>query len=130
MAINGQWGGTSFSSRTLSVPASDIRLKEHVEDSTIEALPLINDIKIRQFDWKDGRHQDIGFVADELEELDEKLSVGGGENENGEMNAKSVDTFYLLGYLTKAVQELSAKVEQLEKRIKVLEGGEPVVGVD
>jgi len=99
-----------------AVAASDIRLKDNIEDSTVEALPLVNKIKIREFDWKDGRHQRIGVIADELEKLDDKLTVGGGYSETGEMNVKSVDTFYLVGYLVKAIQELSAEVATLKRR--------------
>lgn len=117
--MSGQWGttGTTYSMRSLSVPSSDIRLKENVKDSEVDALELINRIKIREFDWKDGRHQNIGMVADEIEELDEKLAIGGGYTENGEMNTKSVDTFYLIGYLTKAIQELTDEIETLKRRL-------------
>ena len=116
-------------SGTLQISSSDIRLKDNVKDSNINALEFINKIKIRQFDWKESGkgHQDIGFIADELEELDSNLSVGGGtdiseyKNENGKcikkeiMNVKCVNTFYLQGYEVKAIQELSSKVDALEK---------------
>lgn len=86
---------------------SDIRLKMNVKDSEVNALSTINRIKVRQFNWKkDGKHQKIGFIADELEELDEKFSIGGGY-EGKTMDVKSVDTFYLMGYMVKAIQELS-----------------------
>ena len=86
---------------------SDIRLKMNVKDSEVNALSIINRIKVRQFNWKkDGKHQKIGFIADELEELDEKFSIGGGY-EGKAMDVKSVDTFYLMGYMVKAIQELS-----------------------
>ena len=112
-------------SGTLQISSSDIRLKDNVKDSNINALEFINKIKIRQFDWKESGkgHQDIGFIADELEELDSNLSVGGGtdiseyKNENGKcikkeiMNVKCVNTFYLQGYEVKAIQELSSKVD-------------------
>lgn len=122
LSITGSWGDAStYTAKTITVSSSDIRLKESVEPSTVDALSLINKIKIRQFDWKDsGEHQNIGFIADELENLDEKLAVGGGYTEDGFMNVKSVDDFYLLGYLTKGVQELDQKydlkVSELESK--------------
>jgi hypothetical protein len=67
-------------------------------------------------------HQECGFVADELEKLDPNLSIGGGYDEDGSMNEKSVNDFYLLGYLTKAVQELSAKVKDLEAKLENFQG--------
>ena len=51
---------------------SDIRLKENIENSETGALETVNRMKVRQFDWKErmgGWHQNIGFVADELEEI-------------------------------------------------------------
>ena len=122
LSITGSWGDAStYTAKTITVSSSDIRLKESVKPSTVDALSLINKIKIRQFDWKDsGEHQNIGFIADELENLDEKLAVGGGYTEDGFMNVKSVDDFYLLGYLTKGVQELDQKydlkVSELESK--------------
>ena len=77
-----------------------------------------------QFDWKErmgGWHQNIGFVADELEEIDPNLALGGGYDENGEMDIKQINSPYLLNYAIKAIQELSAKVDEQEKRIKELE---------
>jgi hypothetical protein len=117
--IMGQWGtaGTTYTVNTVTVSSSDKRLKENIQDTQIEALPIINQIKIREFDWKNGDHQKIGVVADELEEIDERLAVGGGYDEDGNMNVKSVDTFYLVGYLVKAVQELSDEVERLKREL-------------
>lgn len=103
---------------------SDIRLKQNIKDTEVNALDFINKIKIRQFDWKDkDYHQSIGFIADELEELDSNLSEGGGyeDAEEKAMDIKSVNTFYLQGYEVKAIQELSNKVDELLKRIAELE---------
>ena len=124
IGVSGQFGSTSgYSSKNFAPSTSDKRLKENIKDCDISALPFIDSIKMRQFDWKaDGFHQECGFIADELEEMDENLAVGGGYNEDGTMNEKSVNDFYLLGYLTKAVQELSAKVKDLEAKLEKFPG--------
>ncbi len=103
---------------------SDIRLKENIESSETDALETVNRMKVRQFDWKErmgGWHQNIGFVADELEEIDPNLALGGGYDENGEMDIKQINSPYLLNYAIKAIQELNTKVDEQEKRIKELE---------
>ena len=114
----------------LAVSSSDKRLKNNIQDSEINAIELINKIKLRQFDWNDlpnngilrNTHQSIGFIADELEELDCRLANGGGwiegipDDQPQEMNIKSVDMFYLLGYVVKAIQELSDKLDSIEER--------------
>ena len=121
----GRWGGgatAAMSGRTISCPSSDIRLKDNVQQSEVDALSVINQIQMRQFDWKDRQeHWDVGFVADELEQIDPLLSIGGGTDEDGNPMYKSVNDFYLLGYLTKAVQELSAENARLKKRVSHLE---------
>lgn len=126
LGIRAKWGGSGFSTDYLYTASqvSDIRLKENIESSETDALETVNRMKVRQFDWKErmgGWHQNIGFVADELEEIDPNLALGGGYDENGEMDVKQINSPYLLNYAIKAIQELSAKVDEQEKRIKELE---------
>lgn len=126
LGIRAKWGGSGFSTDYLYTASqvSDIRLKENIENSETDALETVNRMKVRQFDWKErmgGWHQNIGFVADELEEIDPNLALGGGYDENGEMDIKQINSPYLLNYAIKAIQELSAKVDEQEKRIKELE---------
>lgn len=126
LGIRAKWGGSGFSTDYLYTTSqvSDIRLKENIEASETDALETVNQMKVRQFDWKErmgGWHQNIGFVADELEEIDPNLALGGGYDENGEMDIKQINSPYLLNYAIKAIQELSAKVDEQEKRIKELE---------
>ena len=126
LGIRAKWGGSGFSTDYLYTASqvSDIRLKENIEASETNALETVNQMKVRQFDWKEpmgGWHQNIGFVADELEEIDPNLALGGGYDENGEMDIKQINSPYLLNYAIKAIQELSAKVDEQEKRIKELE---------
>lgn len=114
-----QKGGSAFSNYTVTISSSDIRLKERIHDTEISsATDLINSIKLRAFDWKDDkRHVKIGFIADELEELDENLAIGGGYDEDGLMSVKTVDTFYMMGYLVKALQEANERIRKLEERV-------------
>lgn len=124
LSVRGQFAGNSsyVTSKFYSGAApSDIRLKENITGSEINALEAVNRMKVRQFDWKKGGHQNIGFVADELEEIDPNLALGGGYDENGEMDVKQINSQYLLNYAIKAIQELSAKVDEQEKHIKELE---------
>lgn len=126
LGIRAKWGGAGFSTDYLYTDGqvSDIRLKENIKNSEIGALETVNRMKVRQFDWKEpmgGWHQNIGFVADELEEIDPNLALGGGYDENGEMDVKQINSPYLLNYAIKAIQELSEKVDEQEKHIKELE---------
>lgn len=126
LGVKAQWGGSAYTMYYIytNTTTSDIRLKDNIKNSETDALETVNRMKVRQFDWKErmgGWHQDIGFVADELEEIDPNLALGGGYDENGEMDIKQINSPYLLNYAIKAIQELSAKVDEQEKRIKELE---------
>lgn len=49
--------------------------------------------------------------------MDDRFSYGGGEDENGKPNYKSIDTLYMLGYTVKAIQELDEENKLLKKEI-------------
>lgn len=105
----------------INVSSSDIRLKENVEDSNLDALDLLMSFRMRQFDWKQtGEHWDVGFVADEIEELDPNLASGGGYDEDGSMIIKTIDNLYLEGVITKALQQAVKRIEALEAEVAEL----------
>lgn len=114
--VGGQFGNSSWSSVKIGSSSSDIRLKENISDTAECALDTLMKIKMHQFDWiRSGTHQKIGFIADELEEIDIHFAFGGGYEEDGSMNVKSVDTFYMMGYVVKAIQELASWKSQKER---------------
>lgn len=123
LAISAQWGSTNYSLRKLyNDSTSDVRLKKNFEDCEVNALDAVCEMPVCSFDWKEsGVHQPLGLVADDLEKIDPLLALGGGENEDGSMNVKQIDRLLLTEYAIKAIQELSAKVDEQEKRIKELE---------
>lgn len=124
LGISAQSGtaGGAYVTHAVTVSSSDIRLKEHIEDTKVTALDTLNAIRLRAFDWKsDHDHWKIGMIADEVEKIDPKFAVGGGYDESGAMNIKSIDTFYMMGYVIKAIQELTAENKSLKKKITSLE---------
>jgi len=122
ISVNGKWGSSSFASHTITSASSDIRLKDNVKDTKIDnALDVINQIKVRTFDWKEtDEHQSIGFIADELEQIDDRFTVGGGYEEDGTPIYKSIDTLYMNGYLVKAMQEMTQIVKEQQAEINKL----------
>jgi hypothetical protein len=97
---------------------SDARLKNNIVDAD-SSLNKINAIKVRQFDWKEtGNHLDYGFIAQELHEVCPQAVVVGGENEK--TNPWGIDASHLIPMLTKAIQELNAKVEAQAAEIALL----------
>jgi hypothetical protein len=102
---------------TLATSSSDRRLKENIKPTEVTALDLVEKIELHSFDWRPegvegAPHWKIGMIADELEDLDENLTFGGGLNEDGSINVKGIDTLCLLAYLVKSVQELDERTKE------------------
>lgn len=103
---------TNGSSTTYGT-SSDRRLK-----SSIQSLPAgtgIEKIKAllpRTFTWNSTGAPDIGFIADELQEVVANAVHGqpNGVDEHGKPVYQSVDNSFIMPYLVQAVQELIAKV--------------------
>ncbi len=123
LSVFGQWGSSNYSAKTFYADSdSDIRLKENFRECKVNALEAVEQMKVCSFDWKkSGIHQPLGIVADELEEIDPLLTLGGGYNEDGSMNIKQIDRLLLTEYAIKAIQELSEMVKKQNKRIEELE---------
>lgn len=113
--LDGSWKWFSLG-RVCSTALSDIRLKGNIRDTEVEdATKVIESMKIRSFERKDSHKKyKIGFIADELEQLDPNLVDGGGEVD-GHPYYKSVNNLQLLAYVVKAMQELNQRVDKLEK---------------
>lgn len=93
---------------------SDRHLKFHIIDTKEDkALEKINLIKHRQFKWRaDGKQVDLGYIAQELGEIDPNLEIRGKNC--------AVNISYLIPLMSKAIQELSAEVDKLKGEINEL----------
>ena len=113
--LDGSWKWFSLG-RVCSTALSDIRLKGNIRDTEVEdATKVIESMKIRSFERKDSHKKyKIGFIADELEQLDPNLVDGGGEVD-GHPYYKSVNNLQMIAYVVKAMQELNLRVNNLEK---------------
>ena len=113
--LDGSWKWFSLG-RVCSTALSDIRLKGNIRDTEVEnATKVIESMKIHSFERKDSHKKyKIGFIADELEQLDPNLVDGGGEVD-GHPYYKSVNNLQMLAYVVKSMQELNQRVSELEK---------------
>lgn len=96
---------------------SDERDKTNIEDSAY-GLDLINSLKPVTFDWnmRDGAkvgEKDLGFIAQDLQEVDDENLQLVYSN-----NPEKLEASYgrLIPVLVKAIQDLSAKVTELENK--------------
>jgi hypothetical protein len=87
---------------------SDIKLKENIVDAT----PKLNDIlklKVRNFNLIGDTTKQIGFIAQEFEEIFPKMVDIDGKSGN-----KLIKSSVLVPMLVKAIQELKAEIDSLK----------------
>ena len=92
----------------VSMWLSDKRLKTNIQPIRSDALSAINQLKVRQFDWRaDGNHEDYGLIAQEVEKIlpNSVYKVG---------DYYQIKDSGLIPVLIAAVQKLSNKVNLLE----------------
>jgi len=115
------WDGKIYATTTTITGISDQRLKENIRDLD-DGLATILALKPRKFDWKEGKGKDIkndrGFIAQEFEQvLPDLIDQWKDEPPEGEEPYKAVRPD-LIPILVKAIQELSAELNELKQRIK------------
>ena len=96
---------------TINKEISDRRYKTNIEDSKVSALEVIDRLKTYSYRKEyDGKIEDIscGIMAQDVQKYAPEAFF---ENPDG---AYSYNTFALVPYLIKAIQELNQKVERLE----------------
>jgi len=107
---NGNVGsvGTSGSNAYYST-TSDYRLKENIVPMT-GALEKVTQLKPVNYKWKADGSDGEGFIAHELAEVCPHAVVGDKDAVDADGNPiyQSIDTSFLVGVLTKAIQELKA----------------------
>lgn len=92
---------------------SDIRLKNTIKPSTVNALDIIDKIKLYEFNWNDtGTFVKNGFISQQLEEVEESL-VYGVDDKGVKYLQPSVTAIVPL--LTKGIKELKDEVERLKR---------------
>jgi hypothetical protein len=110
------WSNGSVVNRTGSYGTiSDVKFKENIVDATPKLADLMN-LKVRNFNLKGESTKQIGFIAQEFEEVfPNMVDVSTERGTDGE-TYKSIKTSVLVPMLVKAIQELSAKVTALENK--------------
>jgi hypothetical protein len=96
---------------------SDQRLKKNIVDTSIKGIEKINQLKVRDFDWKKSEEKTVGgFIAQEVKDVFPQAVNETNTTVDGEENIMGVSRDMLVPLLIKAVQELSAKVTELENK--------------
>jgi len=89
---------------------SDISLKENIVDATPKLDDLLK-LKVRNFNLIDNDDKQIGFIAQEFEEVFPTMV-----DTDGKSGMKTIKTSVLVPMLVKAIQELKAEIDQLKNK--------------
>ena len=95
---------------------SDRRLKENIVDCNHKALDYIQHFQFKEYDWKKQEdrpqqaHTKIGLIAQDVQEIDPTLVYENGDTLN-------LDNLRLTTIALKAIQELSQRIEALERKL-------------
>ena len=106
--------GTSF------MNVSDERLKQDIYNVT-GSLNKILDLRPTHFTWKENKQEDVGFIAQEVEEVipevvqTKKGFINTDGEEEGIEDMKTISYPKLIPYLVDTIQELTKRIEELEK---------------
>ena len=106
------YSGSGYDWIPMNKEISDRRYKYNIEASTVSGLGVIDSLKTYSYRKEyDGKTEDIacGIMAQDVQKNAPEAFF---ENPDG---AYSYNTFALVPYLIKAIQELNQKIEKLEK---------------
>ena len=106
------YSGSGYDWIPMNKEISDRRYKSNIEDSRVSGLDVVESLKTYSYRKEyDGKIEDIacGIMAQDVQKYAPEAFF---ENPDG---AYSYNTFALVPYLIKAVQELNQKIEKLEE---------------
>ena len=106
------YSGSGYDWIPMNKEISDRRYKHNIEASTVSGIDVIENLKTYSYRKEyDGKIEDIscGIMAQDVQKYAPEAFF---ENPDG---AYSYNTFALVPYLIKAIQELNQKIEKLEK---------------
>ena len=100
----------------IAITSSDEMLKDNIADTAEQALPQVNAIRHRSFTWKEGSVKEkLGYVAQELERINARWVDHVPQPDGEDMVQPRIDR--IVPYLSKAIQELSARIDELERKV-------------
>ena len=106
------YSGSGYDWIPMNKEISDCRYKHNIESSTVSGLDVVENLKTYSYRKEyDGKIEDIscGIMAQDVQKYAPEAFF---ENPDG---AYSYNTFALVPYLIKAIQELNHKIKKLEK---------------
>lgn len=117
--LNFDSNGTTYA---IAASASDTKLKEDIEKTEQTAIDKIRKIEFIQYKVKSsGTHVLLGVSANQLDEVIPQSVVNVPQGKDSEFETlKNVDTFVMLNYALKGIQEIDSVIKKQKQEIDTL----------
>ena len=103
---------------------SDQRLKTNIKPTKVNALDLLNNIEMVEFNWKkDGKFEKIGAIAQQVQSVDKDLVVHDMDDKQTYNDYLRINYYDTIPYLIKAIQELSQQNNELKNKLEGITNG-------
>ena len=102
--------------------SSDKRLKTNIKPTKVNALDMLNNIEMVEFNWKkDNKFEKLGAIAQQVQSIEESFVVQDMDDKQTYNDYLRISYYNTIPYLIKAVQELSEENNNLKLRLQKLE---------
>ena len=102
--------------------SSDKRLKTNIKPTKVNALDMLNNIEMVEFNWKkDNKFEKLGAIAQQVQSIEKSFVVQDMDDKQTYNDYLRISYYNTIPYLIKAIQELSQQNKELQQRIIKLE---------
>ena len=102
--------------------SSDKRLKTNIKPTKVNALDMLNNIEMVEFNWKkDNKFEKLGAIAQQVQSVEESFVVQDMDDKQTYNDYLRISYYNTIPYLIKAVQELSEENNNLKLKLQKLE---------
>ena len=101
--------------------SSDKRLKTNIKPTKVNALDMLNNIEMVEFNWKkDNKFEKLGAIAQQVQSIEESFVVQDMDDKQTYNDYLRISYYNTIPYLIKAVQELSEENDSLKSQLQLM----------
>ena len=98
--------------------SSDKRLKTNIKPTKVNALDMLNNIEMVEFNWKkDNKFEKLGAIAQQVQSVEESLVVHDMDDKQTYNDYLRISYYNTIPYLIKGIQELSEENTNLKSQL-------------
>ena len=104
--------------------SSDKRLKTNIKPTKVNALDMLNNIEMVEFNWKkDNKFEKLGAIAQQVQSIEKSFVVQDMDDKQTYNDYLRISYYNTIPYLIKAIQELSQQNNELKNKLEEIING-------